>query len=85
MDYSFRPSGCCARLINFTLDDQNIIKGVSFVGGCDGNLKAVSKLSVERPAKEVATLLRHNTCGRKNTSCADQFAIALIEAINQKH
>ena len=84
MEYNFKPSGCCARLVTFTLDEDEIIKDVSFLGGCDGNLKAVSKLSIGRPAAEVADILRYNTCGRKKTSCADQFAIALTQALNKK-
>ena len=54
---------------------------VSFVGGCDGNLKAIGKLVEGADAKEIASLLRGNDCGGRGTSCADQLARAVEEAL----
>ena len=53
---------------------------VEFAGGCDGNLKAVSKLVRGMAVDEVAALLEGNTCGRRTTSCADQLVRALRSA-----
>lgn len=77
----FTPQGVCARSIHVDLaDDGSTIEGVSFVGGCNGNLKAVSKLVRGRTVEEVAGILRGNTCGAKPTSCADQLCHALDAA-----
>ena len=60
------------------------MKNVRFVGGCDGNLKAVSKLVEGMPVAQLETLLRGNTCGPRPTSCADQLAIAVQQAYEQE-
>ncbi len=81
MHYEFTPRGVCSRRIEFDLDGE-IVQNVRFQGGCDGNLKAVSKLVEGKPAREIEKILRGNTCGFKQTSCADQFAIALRRALD---
>ncbi|MBE6624293.1 MAG: TIGR03905 family TSCPD domain-containing protein [Ruminococcaceae bacterium] len=80
MKYSFRTRGVCARNISFELED-GIVKDVSFMGGCNGNLKAISKLINGMEAQKVIDILRGNDCGGRGTSCADQLAIALEEAM----
>ena len=80
MKYSFRTRGVCARNISFELED-GIVKDVSFMGGCNGNLKAISKLIKGMEAQKVIDILRGNDCGGRGTSCADQLAIALEEAM----
>lgn len=79
----YTPTGVCSRLISFDLDDDNTIHNLGFLGGCNGNLKAISRLVEGHNAKDIATILQGNTCGPRNTSCADQLSKALIEAINQ--
>lgn len=82
----FTPSGVCSRNIHVDLaDDGETIEGVSFVGGCNGNLKAVSKLVRGRTVDEVTGILRGNTCGSKPTSCADQLCRALDAAQELAH
>ncbi len=80
MKHTYVTKGTCAREIEFELDG-NIIHGVSFKGGCNGNLKAISKLSEGQEAEHIIELLLGNTCGPRSTSCADQFAKALTEAL----
>lgn len=80
---TFNTKGTCARLINFDLDENNIIHNLVFTGGCNGNLKAISKLLEGQSAQVAANILKGNTCGPRSTSCADQLAIALLEAINK--
>ncbi|MCR5545708.1 MAG: TIGR03905 family TSCPD domain-containing protein [Lachnospiraceae bacterium] len=75
---SYTPRGVCSRLIEFDMEDGKIYN-VSFTGGCNGNLKAISKLVEGKDAKEVADILRGNDCGGRGTSCADQFSKALEE------
>lgn len=77
--HTFRPRGVCSKLIEVELDGD-IIKEIRFTGGCDGNLKAISKLVTGMKVDDVAALLEGNTCGRRSTSCADQMVRALREA-----
>ena len=77
----FKPHGVCSRAIHIDLsDDGQTIEGVSFDGGCNGNLKAISKLVKDMPVEKVVELLQGNTCGPRKTSCADQLTIGLREA-----
>lgn len=80
MKYSYKTRGTCAALINFEIND-GILSNVAFTGGCNGNLKAISKLVEGKNAEEIAALLKGNTCGGKPTSCADQLAIAITAAL----
>lgn len=81
MTYKFRTRGVCASYINFELNN-GIVSSVSFQGGCNGNLKAISKLIEGQEAERVISILKGNICGFKNTSCADQLAIALRSALD---
>ncbi|MBO5518401.1 MAG: TIGR03905 family TSCPD domain-containing protein [Firmicutes bacterium] len=83
MQYSYRPSGVCSRMINFDVTDGKV-HDVSFVGGCDGNLKAIGKLVEGHDAQEVIDILKGNTCGYKSTSCGDQLAQALEATLQQQ-
>lgn len=80
MTYTFRPKGVCSMSITFDLND-GIVSNVSFVGGCDGNLKAISKLVNGMEATRVISILKGNLCRSKGTSCADQLAIAIENAL----
>ena len=81
MKYEYTTHGTCSRKIDFELDEEGKIHNVVFTGGCNGNLKAISKLVEGKDANEVISILEGNTCGMRNTSCADQFAKALKERI----
>ena len=72
----YQTSGVCSQLIDLDVED-GIIQHVSFTGGCNGNLKAISKLVTGQPAAQVADILEGNTCGPRPTSCADQLSKAL--------
>ena len=73
-------NGVCARKISFEIIDGKL-HNVSFVGGCNGNLKAISKLVEGMEATKVIEILKGNTCGYKNTSCADQLCKAIEEVL----
>lgn len=79
----YKTQGTCSRVISFDLDDNNIIHNCKFEGGCNGNLKGISKLVEGMNAKDVAELLKGNTCGPRATSCPDQLSKALEQAINE--
>ena len=77
---TFTTKGVCSREIY--LDVQGgIVNDVRFLGGCDGNLKAIGILVKGKKTEEVAELLGGVLCGRRGTSCGDQLAIALRQAI----
>jgi len=79
MHYTYSPKGVCAMQIDFEINDK-VITDVKFTGGCNGNLKAISKLVNGMSADEISSVLLGNTCGMKGTSCADQLAKAVLEA-----
>lgn len=79
MHYEYKTKGTCAQVINFDIDGDTITN-VSFEGGCNGNLKAVSILVDGMTVDEIESKLSGNICGFKNTSCADQLARAVREA-----
>ncbi len=78
MDISYKTKGTCATMIHFTKNDDGTITNIKFDGGCNGNLKAISKLCDGMKAEEIAAKLAGNTCGFKPTSCADQLAKAVM-------
>ncbi len=80
MKHFFQTRGVCARSISFEIVDGRVYN-VSFVGGCNGNLKAVSKLVDGMDCEMVVKILKGNDCGGRGTSCADQFAIAIEKAM----
>ena len=79
MEYLYRTHGTCSVAIKFDIND-GIVTNIVFIGGCNGNLKAISKLVDGWSADAIAGKLLGNTCGAKNTSCADQLARAVLEA-----
>lgn len=76
----FAPRGVCSRKIDIQTED-GIVRDVKFMGGCDGNLKAIGKLVSGMPVQDVIDILEGNTCGPRPTSCADQLAQALKQAL----
>lgn len=81
--FKYKTRGVCASTIQFELTEDKKVKNVSFYGGCNGNLKAISKLVEGMDAQAVIDILKGNSCGFKSTSCADQLAIALEEALEK--
>ena len=77
--HSYTPRGVCSRQIDVEVNGDTV-ESVQFTGGCDVNLKAISKLVTGMKVDDVAALLEGNTCGRRSTSCADQMVRALREA-----
>ena len=77
---TFTPRGVCAMKIDFDMEDGKLYN-VKFMGGCNGNLKAIGKLVEGKDAREVADILRGNDCNMKGTSCADQLARAIDEKL----
>ena len=76
MKHTYKTSGVCSRSIEFELDDD-IIKDVKFIGGCNGSLSAVSALVTGKKVSEVTDILETIGCGSRGTSCPAQLAKAL--------
>ncbi|MBQ8859203.1 MAG: TIGR03905 family TSCPD domain-containing protein [Clostridia bacterium] len=78
--YTYHPSTVCAQEISFDFDGKRV-SNIEFVGGCNGNLKAIAKLLEGQTAEEIIKKLEGNTCGRRPTSCTDQLTRALRAAL----
>ncbi len=78
--YEYIPKGVCARKINFDLEDGKLYN-VKFEGGCAGNTAAISKLLEGADAQNTVQILKGNLCGFKGTSCADQLALGIEQAL----
>lgn len=81
MKYQYITSGTCSRAIEFDIED-GIINDLTVIGGCNGNLKGLSALCKGRKANDVIDALKGIQCGSKGTSCPDQIAKALSEALS---
>lgn len=79
--YSYITHGVCSKKINFDIK-ENKIRNVSFEGGCRGNLQGISKLIEGMDVHEVIKRLKGIQC-QGNTSCPDQLATALEEALHK--
>ena len=75
----YNTQGTCSRMIDLTVSDDNVVESVSFVGGCNGNLKGISQLVKGMRADDVIARLKGTQCGDKGTSCPDQLCRALEE------
>lgn len=74
--YVYRPTGVCSQQIEIVVDGD-IIRKVTFYGGCSGNTQGVAALLEGMPIKQAIQRLRGIDCHGKGTSCPDQLAQAL--------
>lgn len=81
--FIYKTSGTCSREIHFTIDENDIITSLEFIGGCRGNTKGVATLCIGRNAHEVAKSLRNIPC-QGDTSCPDQLARAIEKYYSTK-
>ena len=79
MKYEYATEGTCSRMITFDLEDEKVTN-ISFLGGCDGNLKMISKLVDGWSVEQIEEKLGGHLCGLRGTSCADQLARAVRQA-----
>lgn len=80
MKYNYIPKGVCSRQINIEVEDGKICD-VKFTGGCNGNLQGISALVKGMEIEKAISRLENIHCGMKNTSCPDQLAQALKQAL----
>ncbi len=83
MVYKRKNKGTCSLTTTVELDGD-VIKSVAFEGGCNGNLKGIAQLCAGQRAADVIARLKGTKCGFKNTSCPDQLALALEEALQKQ-
>ena len=80
MEYHYKTKGTCSRRIDVELEDGRI-KAVKFHGGCNGNLQGITALIQGAPTLEIIRKCKGIQCGMRGTSCPDQLAHALEEAL----
>lgn len=83
MHYTLYPKGVCSTQIDLDVTDGKI-HNISYTGGCNGNLKALGAMCEGASAEEVIRRLSGITCGYKATSCSDQLARLLQDAMKKK-
>lgn len=82
MTINYQTRGTCSRSIQLTIED-GIVTDVVFQGGCNGNLQGISRLVIGQKAEDVAKKLRGVNCGGRGTSCPDQLACAIEQALGK--
>ena len=80
MKITYKPKGVCSRLMEVETQDGKITK-VEVTCGCSGNLQGISRLLVGMPVQQAIERLEGVRCGLKPTSCPDQLAQALKQAL----
>ncbi len=80
MSHSYKTEGTCAKNITFDLDGD-VVRNVKFTGGCNGNLQAIQALVEGLTVDEIEQKCKGITCGPRSTSCTDQLAIAIRDAL----
>lgn len=82
MEFSYKPKGVCSsKFIICIDDDKKIINWVKIIGGCAGNTLGISKLVEGMKIEDVISKLKGINCGMKGTSCPNELAKALEEAL----
>lgn len=80
---SYKTQGTCSQVIELELDENDVLRDVVFIGGCNGNLQGIASLVKGMKANEILERLDGIRCGYKNTSCPDQLCRAIEMAMRQ--
>ena len=83
MTYTYTPRGVCSKKITVELSDNGVVENVSFQGGCNGNTQGVAALVKGMKAEEAISRMKGIDCNGRGTSCPDQLAEALAEALEE--
>ena len=83
MKHEYKTAGTCSRKIYFDIRDGKIYS-ISFKGGCNGNLKALGLLAEGMDAADIVKRLKGLRCGWRKSSCGDQLATAIEQAVNNE-
>ena len=82
-EFSFANKGTCSKQTNFVLNDDHTIASIEVIGGRNGNLKGICQLLKGMKAEDAIERMKGTLCGSKPTSCPDQIAITLEEALQK--
>lgn len=83
MNYNYKTVNTCSNRITFDLNGD-IVTNIEFLGGCEGNLKAITQLVEGMTVDEITKKLGGIKCGRRPTSCADQLSLAIKQAYERE-
>ena len=78
---TYRTQGTCSIAINVDVNADHIVENVEFIGGCSGNTQGVAGLVKGMKAEDVIARVKGTDCRGRGTSCPDQLALALEEAL----
>ena len=81
--FHFPNVGTCSKQTNIVLNDDHTIASIEVIGGCNGNLKGICQLLKGMKAEDAIERMKGTLCGSKPTSCPDQIAITLEEALQK--
>ena len=84
MEYTRKNQGTCSMATRVELTEDGKIQKIQVLGGCDGNLKGICSLVEGMDAHQAIARMKGIRCDRKATSCPDQIALALEEALAQQ-
>lgn len=84
MKHTYKTKGTCSNSISFELEGD-VVKNISFSGGCNGNLKGISVIVDGMTVGEIRDKLMGIKCGFRSTSCPDQLAKAVVEAYESEN
>ena len=79
--YNYKPRGVCSREMNVDIDGDGVITKCEIIGGCSGNTQGVCSLVKGMKATDAIEKMKGIRCGMKPTSCPDQLATALENAL----
>lgn len=82
-EINYQTQGTCSKLIHIELDNNNVILNAYFIGGCNGNLQGICSLIKGKKAEDVIASTKGISCNGRPTSCPDQLATALQQAISK--
>lgn len=82
-EFSYTPKGVCSRAIKFAIDGEGKVRDVKFSGGCSGNTQGLCALIEGMDAAEAVRRIKGIKCGFKPTSCPDQLAVAINNALQE--
>ncbi|MEX0974140.1 MAG: TIGR03905 family TSCPD domain-containing protein [Bacillota bacterium] len=83
MTSTYITHGVCSTMITFEIEND-VVCSVVFTSGCPGNLQGISHLVEGMDVSEAIRRLKGIKCGPSDTSCPDQLALALEEALGQR-
>ena len=81
--FSYPNKGTCSKETHIVLNDDHTIESIEVIGGCNGNLKGICSIVRGMKAEQVIERFEGVKCGFRNTSCPDQIAITLEEALQK--